>query len=303
MSLWRRLTSLVKDPPPELVCEISEAGIAYARLGQERRTGFAPLDAGVVRVSPVEQNVLLPDVLAAEVRKIAGESPNRKRRPAAVILPDFCARLSVVDFDSFPTAPAEQLSLVRFRVKKTVPYDVETAKVQYFVQQLAGQSKKYDVVVGLIPMDIVARYEAPFRAAGLQPGLVTTSALAALGLLDGAGASANSVTLFSKLTGRVLTLCALGGNALRMVRTVELTDVVPEEINAILYPTMAYIEDEFGSRPSNIYLCGFESIGDQLADGWKAELSLSATALDSPMGKPGEFRAGLYGYLRAQEVF
>jgi Tfp pilus assembly PilM family ATPase len=72
---------------------------------------------------------------------------------------------------------------VRFRVKKTVPYDVETAKVQYFVQQRTGQSKKYDVVVGLIPMDIVARYEAPFRAAGLQPGLVTTSALAALGLL------------------------------------------------------------------------------------------------------------------------
>lgn len=303
MNFWHRLTSLVKDPPPELVCEFSEAGVAYARLGQERETGFAPLAPGVLRISPVEDNVLDPDALAGEVRRIAGESAGRKRRPAAIILPDYCARLSVLDFDSFPTEPAEQLSLVRFRVKKTVPYDVETAAVQYFVEPRAGQAKKLDVVVGLIPMDIVARYEAPFRAAGMQPGLVTTSSLAALGLLDGVAASAGSVTLFGKITGRILTVCALRGSALRMVRSVELAEVRAEEINAILYPTMAYLEDELEARPSTIYLCGFESIQEQVAGAWHSELGLSATALDSPLGKPGEFRAGLYGYLRAQEVF
>jgi type IV pilus assembly protein PilM len=302
MNLWHRLTSMVKDPPPELVCEFSDAGIAYARLGQEREIGFAQLAPGVVRVSPVEDNVRDPDALAAEVRRIAGESGGRKRRPAAVILPDYSARLSVLDFDSFPTAPAEQLSLVRFRVKKTVPYDVETAAVQYFVQPRAGQAKKLDVVVGMIPMDIVARYEAPFRAAGLQPGLVTTSTLAALGLLDGAATAANSVALFVKLTGRTLTVCALRGGALRMVRTVELADVTGHEINNILYPTVAYIEDELEALPSTIYLCGFESIQEQVAGVWQSELGLSATPIESPMGTPGEFRAGLYGYLRAQEI-
>ena len=40
--------------------------------------------------------------------------------------------------------------------------------------------KKLDVVVAVAPLEIVARYEAPFRAAGMNPGLVTTSCLAAL---------------------------------------------------------------------------------------------------------------------------
>jgi type IV pilus assembly protein PilM len=303
MNFWHRLTSLVKDPPPELVCELSEAGIAYARMGEERQVGFAPLEPGVLRVSPVEENVLRPDVLASEVRKIAGESTARKRRPAAIILPDYCARLTVIDFDSFPTEPAEQVSLVRFRVKKTVPYDVETAAVQYFAQPRAGHAKKLDVVVGLIPMDILARYEAPFRAAGLQPGSVTTSTMAALGLLDGEATGTSAVSLVAKLTGHTLTVCALRGTALRMVRTVDLANITAQEINAVLYPTVAYIEDELAGRPSTVYLCGFESIQAELGGLWEAETGLSATPLESPLGAPGEYRAGLFGYLRALEAF
>jgi len=303
MNLRRRFIRLFQDPPPDLVCELSSAGIAYANLGADQQLGFAPLAPGVLKASPVEQNVLQTEVLAAEIARIAPPASHRRRRRAAVILPDYCARLSVIDFDSFPSEPAEQISLVRFRLKKTVPYDVETAAVQYYVQPRPGPSKKLDVVVGMIPLDIVARYEAPFRAAGLQPGLVTTSALAALGLLNGAATEANAVTLMAKLTANTLTVCALRGPALRLMRTVEMDSVAIEEINAIVYPTLAYIEDELGARPSTIHVCGFEAVQPQLESIWGPDLGLSTAVIDSPWGPPGEFRAGLYGYLRAQEAF
>ena len=79
----------------------------------------------------------------------------------------------MLDFDSFPTDAKEQLSLVRFRLKRSVPFDVESAAVSYCAQPAAD--KKVDVVVVMAPLEIVARYEAPFRAAGMNPGLVTTS--------------------------------------------------------------------------------------------------------------------------------
>jgi len=41
-----------------------------------------------------------------------------KRRGAAVILPDYAARVTVLDFDSLPSIEDEQLSLVRFRVQE-----------------------------------------------------------------------------------------------------------------------------------------------------------------------------------------
>ena len=74
----------------------------------------------------------------------------------------------MLDFDEFPSDRKEQLSLVRFRVRKSIPFDVESAAVSYWPQPAGG--KKQDVVVVIAPLEIVSRYEAPFRAAGLAPG-------------------------------------------------------------------------------------------------------------------------------------
>jgi Tfp pilus assembly PilM family ATPase len=46
-----------------------------------------------------------------------------------------------------------------------------------------AEGKKFDVVVVVAPLEVISRYEAPFRAAGMNPGLVTTSSLAALNLV------------------------------------------------------------------------------------------------------------------------
>ena len=70
-------------------------------------------------------------------------------------------------------------------MKRSVPFDVESAAVSYWAQARGG--KKMDVVVVMAPLEIVSRYEAPFRAAGMNPGLVTTSSLAALELAPEAG--------------------------------------------------------------------------------------------------------------------
>ena len=128
---------------------------------------------------------------------------NRKRRDVALILPDYSSRIAVLDFDDFPSNADEQLTLIRFRIKKSVPFDVESAAISYFVQPAAGK-KKFDVVVVVAPLEVVSRYEAPFRAAGMNPGLVTTSSLAALNLIEDGG-----ITVVAKITGRVLTVMVL----------------------------------------------------------------------------------------------
>src|SRR5689334_20991638 len=123
------LANLFKEPPPAYAFEISEAGIASASLAKAPSTEFHPLPAGVISVSPLRDNILRPDELAAAVRALAPANGNRKRRDAALILPDNCARVFVLDFDNFPADRHEQLSLVRFRMKKSVPFDVESAAV------------------------------------------------------------------------------------------------------------------------------------------------------------------------------
>jgi type IV pilus assembly protein PilM len=179
--------------------EISEAGIAAARIGSRAELGFQPLKPGTVSVSPIHQNVADPEEFAQAVRALAGTQVARKRKEVALILPDFSSRLAVLDFDSFPAEPKEQLALVKFRLKRSVPFDVESAAVGYWPQ--VGPDKRVDVVTVVTPLEIVARYEAPFRAAGMHPGLVTMSALAALELAPEKGLMA-----VAKLTGRALSV-------------------------------------------------------------------------------------------------
>ena len=287
-----KLKSLLQDAPPAMAFEISESGIAAARIGSRAELDFQPFRAGTLAVSPLKENVLDPDEFILTVRGLAGAQGARKRRDVALILPDFSARISVLDFDSFPKDPKEQASLIRFRLKRSVPFDVESAALSYWAQ--SGEKGKTDVVVVLAPLEIVSRYESPFRLAGMNPGLITTSSLAALELAPEAGLS-----VFAKLTGRVLTLVVRDKAQLKLVRCLELPSPELEDIASVLVPTFVYIEDNLGRPAEKLQLCGFGSLMADAESRFAEELSVEVEPVRSPLGTPGENNAGLLGYLRS----
>src|SRR5580698_5244154 len=174
MSILTQVVNFISDPPPNHLFELSEAGIAFAAGKQTGFTEFAP---GTLTASPVEDNLLRADAIAAAIGQIApAPASSKKRRRAAVILPDYAARVSVLDFDSFPSTLEEQAPLVRFRVKKTIPFDIDSAAVSHYVQpRQAGE--KVEVVTVTVALEVIARYEALFRSSGFHPGVITTSAL------------------------------------------------------------------------------------------------------------------------------
>ncbi len=288
MAFLDKVSGLLQDPPPEFLFEVSEAGIAYMRPGPTRQVGFEPLENDVISVSPLRDNVLRPDPFAARIQALVGPNGNRKRRKAVLILPDFCARVAVMEFDSLPKEPEEQAALVRFRMKKSVPFDVEAAALGYYPQP-SGNGKSFDVVVVVAALDIVAKYEAPFRAAGLQTGMVTTATVASVDLETSPG-----IHVCAKLSGRILTLSVLRNGVLKLVRSVELPEVTHEEVMNVLFPTVAFIEDELSARPDRLVLCGIEST-PQL----ETELGIPVQPLRSRLGTPTPYNAGLLGYLES----
>ena len=287
-----KLKGLLQDPPPAMAFEISEAGIAAARIGSRAELDFQPLKPGTLSVSPLKENVNDPDEFSRAVKALAAVQSSRKRKDVALILPDYSARISVLDFDSFPSDPKEQASLIRFRLKRSVPFDVDSAALSYFAPG-AGH-KHVDVVAVMVPLEIVARYEAPFRSLGMHPGLVTTSSLAALELAPEGG-----VTVIAKITGHVLTVLVRDKAALRLVRCLELPSQALDDVAAVLLPTFVYVEDNLGGRSERLLLCGFGAATDEAQRRFQEELGVEVDALHSPLGAPGENNAGLLGYLRS----
>lgn len=288
------LSRLTNDPPPRFVFELSEAGVAVARAGSPPQIAFQPLPPETISVSPVRDNVLGMEAFS---RAVAGFAPNvdKRRQRAVLILPDFSARVSVLDFDSFPADPEQQRPLVRFRIKKSLPFDVESATLAYYAQP---NGKKWDVVVAVAPVEILARYEAPFRAAGFQPGIVTTSALAALEMVKGDG-----ISVLAKLSGRTLTLAVVDPTGLKLHRALELASGDPEEVISHLFPTFAYAEDQLKARPQRVLICGFAGGTADLRNEIERELQVTAEPLRSKYGSPDQYNAGLMGYLESAEEF
>ncbi len=284
MSLWKQITGWIKDPPPSHVFELSEAGVAFGIQGQ---TGFEPLPPATLQASPMEDNLLNPEEIAERLKRIAPPG-NAKWRPAAVILPDQAVRVSLLDFDSFPSAASEQEALVRFRVKKTIPFDIEGARISFApLPPVSGRSKT-DVLVVTVSLEILARYEALFRAAGLHPGEVTTSALAALELYHEPG-----VVILIKRSGTTLTVVAMSDGRPRLYRCLDVPGDSDEELLEILQPTFAFVEDEVGEPVSKLILCGVDHL--------PPEITLPVEPLRSRLGTPGPFNAGLLGFLEAQQ--
>lgn len=295
--MFEALMKLVDDPPPPYAFEVSEAGIAWARQPQEKgaklEIGFFAFGPDVLAVSPSKDNVMQPELFEAAVASLAESNGGRRKRDAVLILPDYSARVAVLDFDQFPSIKEEQTALVRFRMKKTVPFDMELAPVSFQAKQQGG---KWHVVAAAAALEIVARYEAAFRVAGFTPGFVTTSALAAVDLT-----AQEKAVISAKLSGRVMTVALSDSGRLELLRCVELGMVSLEEAMGVLFPTVAYAEDK-GARPEKLLLCGFGDLGQDVADACAAELQLTVEPLRASLGVPDARNAGLYGYLQANQL-
>jgi len=288
--ILQKFVGIFRDPPPEFVFEVSPTGIAMARAATGSQVFFEELPPSVLSPSPVRDNVIDPEAFTGAVKKLlASAGTGRRQRRAALILPDHSARVAVLDFDRFPVKPEEQLPLLQFRLKKTLPYELESAAISYFTQPMTTTGKQ-EIVVVATPLEVVARYEAPFRAANVHPGIVTVSHLAALDLVPSTG-----VIIVAKLSGGILTVMAIDRGILRLARSLELSEVSLDEIAADLYPTFAYSEDSFGSRPDTLLLCGFGDLAMNASRRFEEELSAKVERL--PFRNPG-----LAGYLRFRKV-
>ncbi len=268
--------NFLKDPPPEFAFEVAQDGIAMQRTRPPAALQHLPLKPGILIPSPVKDNVTDADEFARVVKALVPIGSGR--RTAALILPDNSLRLAVLDFETLPPKEEDRFSLIKFRLKKTLPFDVDEAAISTFVQ--AGNK----VLAAVVPVEVIARYEAPFRAAGLQPGLVTCSALALLDLLPGKGA-----LLVAHRSPGSLTVLALRDGVVTLARTLELDTL--DEISADLYSTLIYLEDQTTHRPEKLILAGFGATAEAAATKLATDLDLPVETLASP-------NPGLDGFLQ-----
>ncbi len=106
--------------------------------------------------------------------------------------------------------------MVRFRLKKLLPFDADEAVVSY--QVMSTQRGLVRVLAVAVPKDVLAEYESVVREAGFEPGAVLPSTLAACAGMGEIEAAA----LLVNAGETAVTTAIVQGGILLLHRTVDL---------------------------------------------------------------------------------
>jgi len=174
---------------PRVACEITPQGVIAARsataAGPLAAVSRAALAEGAVTPSLKPGNIVDRVAVAAAVRKALesiGGKPNSRDSDVALVVPDGAVRVLLLEFDALSNKLTEALPIVRFRLKKLLPFDADDAMVTFQVMSTSKQMVR--VLAVAIPRDVLSEYETAVREAGFEPGAVIPSTLAALAAVE-----------------------------------------------------------------------------------------------------------------------
>jgi type IV pilus assembly protein PilM len=241
---------------PRLAVEVRPEGVVAARAEDAAAAltavAKASLAEGALAPGLKIGNIVDKTAVVAAVRKaldgVAGTGRERSR-DVTLVVPDSAVRVLFLDFDQLPSKAAEALPVVRFRLKKLLPFDVDEAMVSY--QVMSNVKGLIKMVAVAMPKDVLDEYEKIVVAAGYLPGAVLPSTLAALAGLDETSATAELVV--NAGPGAVTTAIVQAG-VLMLHRSVDMSsDVsgVVQVANAelpVAVPVMSLVDREHSAQ-------------------------------------------------------
>lgn len=260
---------------PRLAVELRREGVVAARA--ENATALlvavsrASLPEGAVVSGLKAGNVADRTAVVAAFRQVleaVADKASGRGREITLVVPDAAVRVLLLDFDSLPGKPSEALPVVRFRLKKVLPFEAEDASVSYQIMSTGKSGVR--VLAVAMPRAVLGEYESVVREAGFEPGAVLPSTLAALAGLE----FAETATLVVNAGPSGVTTAIVQGGVVLLHRSVDMTTEEPSVDPAISVPLVdqeSSVEEWALQQPAGIgATVAVES--DAVLDGVREEL-------------------------------
>jgi len=261
---------------PRVACEISSDRIAAARMSEggtnlEAATAIS-LPPGLLVPGLQQANVSDRGKLVSALRDLLAAVAGRAR-DVCLVMPDATTRVMLLDFETLPDKQPDADAVVRFRLKKSLPFEVEQSAVSFDRQS----SNPIRVVAAVTPRTVLEEYESIVREAGYNPGTVLPSMLAALGLVD-----ASRPTMVIKVESGTTTFAIVDQEQLLLYRALDNggTGVTGESLVDDVNTSLVYFEDRYGVNVERVLVTGVQS-PQQLQEAFSASGNIRVEELVS----------------------
>jgi len=250
IALW-----LDAQPHPPIAIDIAPdriSGARFTRTGSLDGFAVEPLPPGAIVPSAVETNIVNAGAVRNAMQGVC-DRLNAKNEDAALLLPDTVIRVFVQHFDQFPRSAKEAIPMLRWKLKKSVPFEVDETLISYMRQ--SPREGGVDVVTSLGRLRIVREYEAAAEQCGLVPGVVLSASLAAVSLL-----ADRKPALMARVSGSSLTTAIVREGVLCGYRCTELPAqaslLTPQMLLEEIYPVAAYYQDTWQEGIQSVRVAG-----------------------------------------------
>lgn len=241
---------------PRVACEITAERVAAARISENgsnlEAATASTLPPGLLTPGLLQANVTDRDKLVAALRDLLNAVAGRLR-DVCLVLPDSTTRVMLLDFDTLPDKREDADAVVRFRLKKSLPFEVEHSVVSFDRQ---GSGSQIRVIAAVTPRAILDEYESLVRDAGYNPGTVLPSMLASLGLVD-----ASRPTMVIKVEQGTTTFAIIDQDQLLLYRSLDNggTGVTGESLIDDVNTSLVYFEDRYGVNVERLLVTGVQN--------------------------------------------
>jgi type IV pilus assembly protein PilM len=252
-TLIDRIADLFQPQVPLWACELTSKHVIVAGVNGRRDKVNARLVAelhpGAVTGSLTAANIHNKELARSTVLETLTQA-RFEGSEVVVILPDDAVRIAFLNVEKLAKDSEEQQTFIRWKLKKAVPFDVETAQIAY---QVLGTRRdgNSDLLVTLSPRSIVEEYESLFDSMNVHAGLVLPSTLAALNLFSATPAD----SLFLKIAPDCITTTIFQNGRIQFYRR-----VVDATAYDAVHPTIMYYHDKLGGKAlDQVVVCGYDS--------------------------------------------
>jgi hypothetical protein len=193
-----RALGLVPRPVPPHVFAVRRRELRFAAFSRPAAGAAAlelaefhslPLPEGLFGSGPLGVPAGESETLAASVRLLLARTA-KPVKEATVVLPDAWVRSMVLELGDLPEEPAARLEVLRFRIKRMVPYRVEDLRVEavpigeFAVPgesgPAAGSGASAHCLVTLANAAVCGMVEDAFSRCGIRVGQLSGATLATL---------------------------------------------------------------------------------------------------------------------------
>ena len=227
-------------------------GVRWDRTGAVEDIAIETLPPGAIVPSPVDSNLVDVEAVHGALTSICNRL-HAKDEEVTLLIPDPVIRVFVQHFEEFPRSAQDALPILRWKLKKSIPFAIDETLIS-FMRQMPRENG-VDIVTAIARESIVREYDAAAEFVNLHAGVILSSSLASVALLEG-----QKPILVARVSGTTLSTAIVRDGVLCAYRCTELPargkDLMPKMLLDEIFPIAAFYQDTWHESIHEVRLAG-----------------------------------------------